>query len=479
MSGMTEPARFTSGSTMRHVSVMAGTGAIGLVAVFVVDLLNLFYISLLGQRPMAAAVGFAGAVGFLQVSIAIGMTIGVGAVVSRAIGAAREADARRIATSSLLTMIAMTAVLGLGTVAFLDPILDLLGARGETRTLAIRFLVIVSPSLALLAIGMCCASLLRCVGDARHAMNITLSAALATAAFDPLLIFGAHLGLTGAAISTVLSRTVLAFVGWHGVSRRHQLLSRIVPGALFDDIRLVSSVAVPAILTNLASPVAGAYVTRSMAQFGPAAVAGAATVDRISPVAFGLIFALSGAVGPILAQNLGAGLLDRVRDTLRNSLLFVLAAVLAAWLVLAVAQGPIVVVFSAHGIAAELIRLFCTWLAGSFLFVGALFVANAAFNNLGYPLLSTFFNWGRATLGTVPFVALGSRHGPAGILVGQAAGSLMFGILAVVVAFRVIGRLARSERQIPGMGVAIPCSSGGAALVAIISRARHRTASDR
>ena len=66
---------------------MAGTGAIGLVAVFAVDLVNLFYISRLGDQAVAAAVGFAGVVGFFQISISIGMTIGVTAVVSRSIGA--------------------------------------------------------------------------------------------------------------------------------------------------------------------------------------------------------------------------------------------------------------------------------------------------------------------------------------------------------------------------------------------------------
>jgi hypothetical protein len=40
-------------------------------------------------------------------------------------------------------------------------------------------------------------------------MNVTLFAALATAVMDPILIFGLHLGLPGAAISTVLSRCVL------------------------------------------------------------------------------------------------------------------------------------------------------------------------------------------------------------------------------------------------------------------------------
>jgi hypothetical protein len=80
---MAAEGRFVTGSILRHVLVMAGTGAIGLIAVFAVDLLNLFYISLLGQRPIAAAIGFAGVVGFFQTSVLIGLAIGVGAVVAR------------------------------------------------------------------------------------------------------------------------------------------------------------------------------------------------------------------------------------------------------------------------------------------------------------------------------------------------------------------------------------------------------------
>jgi len=74
----------------------------------------------------------------------------------------------------------------------------------------------------------------------------------------------------------------------------------------------------------------------------------------------------------ILAQNLGAREYRRVREGLRDSLLFMVIAVAAAWLVLALGQGWIVRAFSAEGQAAELIHVFCTWLAASFFFVGAL-----------------------------------------------------------------------------------------------------------
>jgi Na+-driven multidrug efflux pump len=469
-----ETARFVTGSTMRHVVVLAGTGAIGMIAVFGVDLLNLFYISLLGHRAIAAAIGFAGAVSFLQVSFSIGMTIGVGALVSRHIGAAHFDVARRLATSSLTVMAVSLALLGVATVTTLDWSLNLLGAEGEIRRLAAGYLRITSFSLPLLGIGMGCAALLRSLGDARRAMDVTLIGAVVAAVLDPLLILGLHLDLDGAAISTMVSRLSLALLGLHGVVRRHAILTPLVPGMLASDTRQLLSIAGPAILTNLATPIGAVYVTRTIAGFGPEAVAGQATIDRITPVAFGLVYALSGAIGPIVAQNLGAGRTDRVRETLRDALAFLLLAVVVAWVVLALAQNGIVVAFSAHGVAAELVRLFCSLLAGSFLFTGALFVANAAFNNLGFPLLSTVFNWGRATFGTIPFAAWGSAYGPRGVLIGQAAGSLLFGVAAVVMAFRAIDGLARPAASEPHLQVAVPNTpSGSSALISFTSRPNH------
>ena len=58
--------KFVTGSTLKHVLNITVSGSVGLIAVFAVDLLNLFYISLLGPKELAAAVGYAGALLFLS-----------------------------------------------------------------------------------------------------------------------------------------------------------------------------------------------------------------------------------------------------------------------------------------------------------------------------------------------------------------------------------------------------------------------------
>jgi putative MATE family efflux protein len=469
-------ARFTEGSVLRHVVSMTATGSVGLVAIFAVDLANLFYVSLLGVEELAAAIGYSGAILFFQNAICIGVSIGTGALVARALGAGRVEDARRLAGVCLALTAAVSLLVGLLVLPALDPILGLLGAEGRTRDLASGYLHVVSPTLPLVGLGMGLSALLRAVGDGRRAMNVTLLGGLAAAALDPLLILALRLDLTGAAIATIASRMTLVAVGWHGAVRVHGILGRPERGPFLADARALLAIAGPAVLTNVATPVASSYVTSSLSRFGDAAVAGQATVDRLLPVAFGVIFALTGAVGPIFAQNLGAGRSDRVAETLRACLVVVVAYVLAVWLVLFLAQDLLVRAFSPTGAGEELLRLFCDALAGAGLFLGFLFVANAAFNNLGHPLLSTAFNWGRATLGTIPLATLGAALGGApGVVIGQAIGTAVFGLAALVVAFRVVGRAGARAGDPAGAGarpalwrpVPTGAASGKASLAAL------------
>lgn len=437
------PPKFVTGSLLRHVMVMAGTGAIGLIAIFSVDLINLLYISMLGEQAIAAAVGFAGVVAFFHLSVFIGLLIGITATVSRTVGAGRTEEARALGTSAIVLTGGISVVLTLLTLIFLDPLLRILGAEGRVLELALRYLWIALPSTVLLGMGMACSALLRSIGDARRSMLVTLVPAITTAVLDPLFIFGFGLGLDGAAIVVNLARMVLVGMGLYGAWRVHKLLAPFNASRLRSDARLLFKVAGPAVLTNLATPVGTAYVTHSLAVFGASAVAGQATIERLTPVAFGLIYSLSGAVGPVFAQNLGAKKFDRVRETLRASLWFMVGAVGIAWMLLALLQGPIITLFALSGAAADMVHAFCSWIAASFFFLGALFVANAAFNNLGHPLWSTGFNWARATLGTIPFAWWGSQYGPVEVLAGQAAGAALFGSLSLATAFWLTRQLGK------------------------------------
>jgi putative MATE family efflux protein len=438
--------KFVTGSIMRHLLVMTGTSAFGLMAIFVGDLANMLFLSFLKDVEILAAVGYGSSILFFATSIGIGLAIAATALVSPAIGARDMPRARRLATNTHLASAIVSAVLAFVLWLMIPWLLTKLGASGRTHKLASEYLSILVPALPPLALGMASGAVLRSVGDAPRAMYITLAGAVVNIVLDPILIFGLGLGIHGAAIASVIARIAIMLIGFHGVARVYDLLARPNLAAFRGDVRAVAAIALPAVAGNIATPVSNAYVTYAIASYGDDAVAGWAIIGRIMPVAFGGIYALSGSVGPILGQNLGARDFARVRVSLFDALKITVGFTAAAWLILGIFGSSLASAFNASGTAAELIIFNCRWVSPLFVFLGALFVANACFNTLGKAQYSTLFNWGRATLGTVPFVIIGGMlAGPKGILLGNMVGGIAFGLAAVWLCLKLIGDLATAE----------------------------------
>ncbi|TGD44288.1 MATE family efflux transporter [Pseudotabrizicola sediminis] len=431
--------RFVTGNLMRHVVVMSLTSSVGLMAIFSVDLINILYISWLQDPVATAAVGYAGAVLFFTTSFGIGISIAVSAVVARALGQRDVMLARRRATNGLMLGLG----LGIGFTAvvwvLLGPIVGLLGATGPTAEATVHYLSLSMLGQPFLMLGITGAGVLRSHGDARRAMMVTVWGAVVLAIADPILIFGFGWGLPGAAWAANLSRLVIAGMAIWPLWRRHGGFTRVTAAGLAEDIRAMAGIAGSAVLTQVATPVGQAFVTRMIAPYGEAAVAGMAITGRLTPVALGVIFALAGAVGPIVGQNAGAGRMDRVRRTVWDSVIFTAVVISLVTLVLFGLRGPTADLFHAEGVTRDLVFLFCGPLALLFFFNGLLFISNAACNNLGRPFLSTLLNWGRHTLGTIPFALwFAGVWGAEGVLIGQAAGGVIFGIVSLLLVFRVI-----------------------------------------
>ncbi|SEN70970.1 putative efflux protein, MATE family [Gemmobacter aquatilis] len=436
-------AKFVEGNLFRHVAVMSLTSSVGLMAIFVVDLINMVYISWLQDEVKTAAIGYAGAVLFFTTAFGIGLSVGVSALVARAIGGRDMALARERATEGLL-LGALFGVLFAAVVWLLLPgIVNLLGAEGRTAEETLWYLRLVTPSQPLLMIGMIGGGILRSHGDARRAMMVTVWGAIALAVLDPVLILWADLGLTGAALAGWGSRAVIAGMALWPIWRHRGGFVPVSGRSLRAGVAPLFAISGAAILTQLATPVGQAVITRMVAGYGEAAVAGMAIAGRLTPVAFGMIFALSGAIGPIIGQNMGAGRMDRVRRGFWDAILFAGLVILAMSALLFLCRGLIADLFHAQGLTRDLVYLFCGPLSLLFFFNALIFVANALCNNLGAAFQSTLVNWGRHTLGTVPFALWMAMYwGPQGVLIGQAVGGIVFGILAVFLALRVIDRRA-------------------------------------
>ena len=439
---MPKQAKFTQGSTLWHVITMSVTGALGLMFMFLVDLVDMLFLSMLEQQEAVAAVGFASSIVFFTISLSIAVSISATALVSRAVGAGDMRLAKRRAVNVLAYGVVFSSFM----VWFLWPkiphLLLYIGASGRTLDLATDYLQILIFGMPAVMIGMIGSGIMRAIGDARRAMYATLVGGVVNALLDPILIFAFGLEVQGAAIASLIARFSMVGVTYYGVVHIHNMLGRFDLYDFMQDFKAISVICIPAMLTNLSSPLANAIVMEHAADFGDDAVAAIAIIGRIIPVVFGGLFALSGAVGPILGQNLGAGHFERMQNTLTSGVVYSLGyCVILCW-ALYLGQHWLAQTFNATHETAELMRFFATYISFSFFFQSLLFIGIATFNNLGRPYMSTLLNFGRATLGTWPLITVFAWVLDAkGILLGQAVGSIIFGCIGFSLARRYIAEL--------------------------------------
>lgn len=438
--------RFLTGSTMGHVVRMTATGAFGITFVFAVDAANLFWLAQFGDPQQVAAIGFAYAIQFFSVSIGVGLMIAATAIVSRSIGAGDRTSARAQAGAAMLIAALIQALVAALIFTFRHELVAFAGAEGQTAALATRYLAWTVWSLVPMAIYLVGSGALRADGYGAKAMYITLSAGLFLMVADPFLILA--YGLDGAAIGLILFRFMMMALALYFACVQLDLVARPTRAALVRTFIPFMAVALPSIASQMATPAGNYLLTKVMAPFGDEAIAAWAVVSRLTLLVFGGIFALSGAIGGIFGQNFGAGHYDRVRSTYRDALIFCGVYTLVAWLLMALLTPLLLRAFALGAEGAAVVWAFTSIGVGGFVFVGALFVSNAAFNNLGRAARSTLVNWLKDGVLTWPAaIWLSGIFGASGVIYGQAAAGAAAGIIAALWGWVFVARLG------PGMAL--------------------------
>lgn len=436
-------AKFTSGNIMHHVISASLLSSVGLVALFIVDLVDIFFIGLLGEQELAAAVGFAGAISFFTMSVAIAGVIAATATLSQLLGKKRTDEAKQFFVHSVGYSVAIAVPLAILLYIFRESALSLIGAEGLTLQYASDYFAITNIGFPIMMIAMAGTAVIRSQGNFKLATIVTLAGGIANAIFDPLFIFGFNWGLDGAALATLLSRVVMLSVTLYIVLRHYNFWTWDVNLASFKkDVSVYLKTFVPAALSNLATPIGSGFVVSQMAIYGVGAVAGMSVIGRLTPVLFAVILALSGAIGPIIGQNFGAGLYNRVRSTVRDSIIFSTLYVIGASGVLFLLQGYIARGFGLSADGQAVVEFYSTFIAISFVFVSIIFIVNTMFNNIGKPLYATHINLLRNIVFLVPFVYVGgSLGGVNGILIGQALGVSLVAVIAFILMRSTLAKL--------------------------------------
>jgi len=443
-------AVYTSGPLFTHLRQGITASAIGMVAIFLVDLVDLAFIAQLGEPALAAAVGFAGILLFFASAIGMALSVAASTLVSQALGR----DDKVGAAQAFLDVALLGLILGGAatlSLHFAAPaLLSLLGAEGQVHSLAVDYFRIVNAALPLLILGMCSGAALRGSGLMARSMVATVLGGGVNAVLDPIFIFALDWGLSGAAYATVVSRVAVVVTALYFALGQAQLLRGARVGEIRHSLQPVFAVAAPSLITSLSTPLGSAYVTRALSSYGADVIAGVSVFGRLMPLAFVGILTLAMAMAPIVGQNFGAGLRSRVERTLLIAGGFSFAYTLIAAAALALLAPWLVQLFVLDGAAADVLTFYCRIIAFSYGFFGLHLAATQTFTNIGHPTYATYTNIFRDLGLTVPFVALGGLLGsPYAIIIGQYAATIVSGTLAYIIAYRMVHRAAASGLQKP------------------------------
>jgi len=319
----------TAGSVAGRLRGQATPMAVGLLAIFSFEAVDLFFISRLGDEALAAA-SFAVPVIWLLAAVGIGFETSASSCVSRAIGRGDQEQARRLTTDALVLAFVATAALGAVGLLTIDPLFTALGATDTTLPLIKEYMGVwyfVEPVAT--ALWVCLASI-RARGNALLQGKVITAAAIVNAVLDPILIFGwlgfPALGIRGAAIASLTANLLmLAFTLTHLAARMGAAATPFAPlREIRESARHVLAIGLPAAITHAIAPISHGIAIAMAAPYGVAAVAGFGIAIRIEAIALIPFYALAAVSSAFFGQNLGAGLHQRLVEARRLTLWFCL-----------------------------------------------------------------------------------------------------------------------------------------------------------
>ncbi|PHS83375.1 multidrug transporter MatE [Aeromonas dhakensis] len=415
---------------------MTGPMILGIVAILAFNLVDTFFIGMLGTQALAA-ISFTFPVTFVVTSLAMGLGAGLSAVMGHALGQGKHEEAARITTDNLFLAVLLVTFIAVAGALTIHPLFRLLGASDALIALIYDYMLIWYLTVPMLVLPMVGNAAIRATGDTKTPSLVMTVAGLVNGVLDPLLIFGIgpfpEWGIRGAAIATSLSWLMAMLVSLYILRHREGLLRwRLSPRPqLLAHWRALLHVAVPASFTNMLNPLANAVLMTIFAGLGTEVVAAYGAASRVEALLLIVMMALSSVLAPFISQNCGAGNPARAKAALqlcmRFALLFQLAVYALTWLL-----APFIAdLFSDHPQVVRLIVLYLHLVPIGYGFQGMVMLLASALNGVRASSISFLFNGLRLFVFLLPGAWLGAKlGGEQGIYLGILLANLAAGTLA-------------------------------------------------
>jgi len=309
----------TEGSVPKKMIKLAFPVMIGFMLHAAYNLIDTFYIGMLGEQQLAA-ISVTFPVIFIFIAIASGLSIGTTALVSQALGARKLKDADNIAEHSLLlAVIAGIAIAVLG-IMFSPYLFEFMGATGQVLDLTMQYATIIFIGVIFLFSGFIGRGIIQADGDTVTPTKYQAIAVGLNIVLDPILIFGLgpfpEMGLVGAAVATVIARSIETGLILAYLFRGKTRIS-LAPKDFsldFGIVRRIFNIGIPSSLSQSVNSIGLILMMAFVGGFGTTAIASFGVGIRLESLVILPVIGITAALIPFAGQNLGAGAIKRARD---------------------------------------------------------------------------------------------------------------------------------------------------------------------
>lgn len=297
-------------------------GYLGMLGMNVFNIIDTYYVAILGAYQLAAMT-YTFSVAMIVNLITIGLGVGIGTLTSKAVGTGNHEDKVNIIVTGLFMSLILALTLSIIGMFSIDPLFKALGADSTTLPYVKQYMIPWYLGSTFLFISMVGGQIFRGLGDTKTPGYIMILSAIINCILDPIMIFGLFsfpaLGMSGAAIATVISRFVTFILYLYLMQKKYDVFH--VKYLTFDKLKDCATrifiIGLPNSLTKVVSSLIVTFITYTLASVSQLTVAGYGVGTKIESFIVALAVAFGNTAMAVLGQNYGAGNNERVKEGLR------------------------------------------------------------------------------------------------------------------------------------------------------------------
>lgn len=272
----------------------------------------------IGENALAA-VGNSYEITLIFIAFAFGCNIGCSVIVSQFFGAKRYVDVKTSVHTAMISSAVLCAVLMLFGLLCGDSMLALIRTPNEIwadSSLYLRIYVLGLPFLFFYNIA---TGIFSALGDSKTPFIFLAFSSTANILVDILFVAVFQMGVAGVAWATFLCQGISCMLAVIVVFRRLSKIASKEEAALFslEILKKIAVIAIPSILQQSFISVGNIIIQSVINGFGPGVIAGYAAAIKLNNLVITSFTTLGNGISNYTAQNLGAGILSRIKEGFR------------------------------------------------------------------------------------------------------------------------------------------------------------------